>query len=190
MKIVLSLISLFFYSPSAFADQTDLSYRESQKLSYVSFGVGEIILNATLRVQSVALSAQYRKLMKNTRVAFAGQVNPIFQTSGLFGVHINAGAGYMLLGTPASEMIVIDRKDTILYQKIDASSFQLFFDASLSLLPVFGGVGTATYTGYNFALQAYFTSLPIQLTVQSTSLNLGSKSGTMISGYLGYYWGI
>jgi hypothetical protein len=190
MRILTLFVMMFLVSFQVMGSESGLEYSEGNRLSYASFGVGGVSLSSTAKIRSIAFTAQYRKLLNQIPLGFVGQVNPIFQKSGIFGIHAGVGVSYLVLGASQRDWSVREGQDLIVSQRSSRSPFLLFFDASLALLPVFGGSATTTLTGYNLALQGYFSSFPVQVTLQYSPLTLGSRSSSLVSGFLSYYWSI
>jgi hypothetical protein len=187
----LKTISFLFLLTTSFANSAlaQLSYDRDQKLSVLSLGVGTIsVSSTTTNFQTVSFFAEYRRALADLPISFAAQLNPIFQTSSLFGLQVSGSLAYQIVGSNEISTAYQDQGQTVLSQTTHDDRFKMFLGAGVTVLPVFGSNSTASYSGPYGELSALYMPLSLGASLQYNKLSLGDRNLSMVGLFVHYFW--
>lgn len=166
-----------------------LAVKRTVNPSRFALGIGGLSLSSTsANAQLFSIIASYRHRVVGTSFSVIAQVNPLFQTSSVFGVQLAGGAAYRLVGKDAQRVEYTVDQQPIFRASQAETPFTLDFDASFSLLPIFGSTSTVTYSGFMFGPTAHFRKWSSSIGLQYSALSLGTKRVSMVGLYIMYVW--
>jgi hypothetical protein len=182
---ILFLLVVFFNGSA----RAQLSYNRDQKLSVLSLGAGTLSVSSSeTNFQTVSIFAAYRRALSDSPISFSVQINPIFQTSSLFGLQASGSLAYQIVGSNEIATNYSDQGQVVLSQSTHDDHLKMFLGAGATILPVFGSNSTASYSGPFGELAALYMPLSLGASLQYNKLALGERNVSMMGLFVSYFW--